>query len=72
MEHDTRDRLGAISAPTLVLVGAEDILTPVDESVELARGIPGARLKVLPRGGHNFAAEYAPEFNRAVLDFLTS
>ncbi len=70
MAHDTLDRLGRIAAPTLVLVGAEDILTPVEESVELARPIPGARLRVLPRGGHNFAAEYAAEFNRAVLDFI--
>ena len=71
MAHDTLDRLGRITAPTLVLVGAEDILTPVAESVEIARGIPGAQLTVLPRGGHGFAAEYAADFNRAVLDFLT-
>ena len=68
--HDTLDRLGSITAPTLVLVGAEDILTPVDESAEIARAIPGATLKVLPRGGHGFTVEYADDFNRAVLAFL--
>ena len=72
MAHDTLDRLHGIAAPTLVLVAAEDILTPVDESAELARAIPGARLKVLPRGGHAFFAEYAQDFNRAVIDFLTA
>lgn len=72
MAHDTVARLGRISGPALVLVGAEDILTPVDESSELARGIPGARLKVLPRGGHAFFAEYPAEVNRAVLDFLSA
>ena len=71
LAHDTLDRLGRIAAPTLVLVGAEDILTPVAEAEELARGIPGARLQVLPRGGHAFFAEYAADVNRAVLDFLT-
>lgn len=71
MAHDTVDRLGRIRARTLVLVGAEDILTPVSESVELARGITEAHLRVLPRGGHGFATEYPTEFNAAVLEFLT-
>jgi pimeloyl-ACP methyl ester carboxylesterase len=70
MAHDTVDRLDRITAPTLVLVGAEDILTPVDESVELAKRIPGAHLRILPRGGHAFFAEYPAEVNNAVLDFL--
>jgi pimeloyl-ACP methyl ester carboxylesterase len=68
--HDTVDRLSRIAAPTLVLVGAEDVLTPPHESVELARLIPGAELRILPRGGHGFTAEYPEEFNRAVIDFL--
>jgi 3-oxoadipate enol-lactonase len=70
MAHDTYARLGAISAPTLVIVGAEDILTPPFESAELARLIPGAELRILPRGGHGFTGEYPAEFNRAVIDFL--
>lgn len=70
MAHDTVDRLGRISAATLVLVGAEDILTPPSESAELARLIPGAELRILPRGGHGFSGEYPTEFNRAVLEFL--
>lgn len=68
--HDTLDRLERIAAPTLVLVGAEDILTPPYESSELARRIPGAEMQVLPRGGHGFNAEFPAEFNRAVAAFL--
>jgi pimeloyl-ACP methyl ester carboxylesterase len=45
--HDTLERLGQISAPTLVLVGAQDIVSPVVYSQALAKGIPGATLKVL-------------------------
>jgi 3-oxoadipate enol-lactonase len=71
MAHDTLARLGQVRAPTLVLVGAEDILTPVAEAVELAEAIPGAHLHVLPRGGHAFTAEYPDEVNQAVLAFLT-
>lgn len=70
MAHDTLDRLHLIRAETLVLVGAEDILTPPWESAVLAERIPGAALRTLQRGGHGFSLEYAAEFNAAVLDFL--
>lgn len=64
-------RLGRIRVPTLVLVGAQDILTPPAFSRELARLIPRARLKLLP-GGHAFFIENPGLFNRAVLGFLRS
>ncbi|HEU5323082.1 MAG TPA: alpha/beta fold hydrolase [Methylomirabilota bacterium] len=64
-------RLGAIRVPTLVLVGAEDILTPPAFARALARHIRRARLAVLP-GGHGFFLEHAEAFNRAVLRFLKS
>jgi 3-oxoadipate enol-lactonase len=70
MAHDTLGRLGSIRARTLVLVGAEDVLTPPAESRVLAAAIPGARLVELPRGGHGFTGEYPDEFNAAVIDFL--
>lgn len=70
IDFDTLDRLDRITAPTLVLVGAEDILTPVAESVQLSEGIPNAHLRVLPRGGHGFFAEYSQDVNRALIDFL--
>jgi 3-oxoadipate enol-lactonase len=70
MDHDTLDRLDRIAAPTLVLVGAEDVLTPPAESIEVAERVPGSRLRILPRGGHGFSAEYPHLFNRAVLDFI--
>ena len=55
--HDTLERLGQIAvAPTLVLVGAQDIVTPVVYSEELAKGIPGATLQVLDLGGHGSVA----------------
>ncbi len=62
-------RLGAIRVPTLVLVGREDILTPPLFAKAIVKGIPRARLSVLP-GGHGFFLEHADLFNRAVLRFL--
>jgi 3-oxoadipate enol-lactonase len=71
VEHDTRGRLGRIAAPTLVLVGREDMLLPVKVSEELASGIPNAKLVVLDGGWHGFNGEIADKFNKAVMDFLS-
>jgi pimeloyl-ACP methyl ester carboxylesterase len=70
IEHDTRDRIGHITAPTLVLVGKEDILCPVKLSEELTAGIPNAELVVLEGGGHVSCWEIPDNFNQAVLEFL--
>jgi 3-oxoadipate enol-lactonase len=68
--HATLDRLGQISAPTLVLVGAQDIVNPVVYSEELVARIPGATLKVLDPGGHAVLFENEDAANAALLDFL--
>jgi 3-oxoadipate enol-lactonase len=67
VEYTTRDRLHLVRAPTLVLGAAEDVLTPLSLSEEIAAAIPNARLEVLPRGGHAALVEYPDDFNRAVL-----
>jgi non-heme chloroperoxidase len=69
-EHDVRDRIGRITAPTLVLAGKEDPFVPFSLSQELAASIPGAKLMVLEGGRHGFNASMAEKFNRAVLEFL--
>ena len=58
----------AVRAPTLVLAAAEDVLTPVLLSREIATAIPGARLTVLPRGSHAVQIEDPEAFNAAVLE----
>lgn len=49
---DSRPRLGAIAVPTLVLCGEEDGGCPVDRHQEIADGIEGAELVVVPGCGH--------------------
>jgi len=44
---------------TLVVVGKEDLVTPVKFSEQLAQGIPNAELVILDRGGHAFVVESA-------------
>jgi pimeloyl-ACP methyl ester carboxylesterase len=69
LRHDTTARLGEIRAPTLVLCGRDDRLTPPKLHRELAEGIPEARLATFP-GAHLVLAESAEAVNRAVLQFL--
>ena len=68
-QHDARSRLSAISVPTLVLAGDDDILIPVSLSRELADDIPGATWATCP-GGHMCVWEYSKEFTSAVTDFV--
>ena len=70
--HDTVDRLGQISAPTLVLTGDSDMLIPPANSDVLAASIPGARLQKIAGGSHGFNFETPDAFNAAVLEFLGS
>ena len=69
-KHRTKERLNKITAPTLVLVGKEDILLPVKVSEVIAAGIPKAELVVLEGGGHGFCTEIPHKVNQAVLNFL--
>ena len=68
--HDTLGRLGRIQAPTLVLVGDEDILTPPRMSRLIVERIPGAKLVVVPEGPHGFIWEQPAEVNRAIVEFI--
>ena len=67
---DSRSNLHKLQAPALVLVGAEDILTPPAQSAEMADLMPHARLQVLPRGSHGVVAEYMDDVVRAIKDFF--
>jgi 3-oxoadipate enol-lactonase len=49
---DVRGLLGFISAPTLVIVGAEDFATPPAMAQRLHAGIPGSRLEILDHARH--------------------
>ncbi len=76
IEADVTDVLARISAPTLVLVGSEDILTPLDTGPDgagvraIAAGIAGARLHVFEGCGHGNLVERARESEAVILEFL--
>lgn len=69
-DSDSRSRLGEIGMPTLVVVGEKDTITPPEESVMLADGIPGSRLEIIEGAGHFPMLEKPETFNRLLAGFL--
>ena len=67
---DLTSMLAKISVPTLILVGAEDAITPVADSEKMNQAIAGSRLVVLENAGHVSNLERTDQFNDALLDFL--
>jgi 3-oxoadipate enol-lactonase len=67
---DTTASLGRTRVPTLVLVGAEDALTPPADARALAGAIPGASLVEIPGAGHLPNLEEPGAFGAALLPFL--
>jgi pimeloyl-ACP methyl ester carboxylesterase len=67
---DVRDRVKAITAPTLVVAGEADRMTPLKYATFLAQQIPAARLHVVPEAGHMVMLEAADAVTLAILDFL--
>lgn len=72
VDESLADELVRIDAPTLVVVGSQDILTPVADSERLVSLITDAELAVMSGAAHGLMVENALVFNRTVLDFLGS
>ena len=68
--HDTLDRLSALTCPTLVSVGNDDILVPPRFSHQLASAIPKSQLRTFPNVAHGYFWEDPTTFNTMCLDFL--
>ena len=62
--------LGSITAPTLVVVGDRDILTPVAFSQRIVEGMPHAELAVIERCGHITFIEQPEENTRLIAEFV--
>lgn len=71
-DFDSLDRIGAITAPTLVLHGDHDRNVPLAWGRELADRIPGAQLEVLEGAGHIYMTGRSREANAAVLAFVAA
>lgn len=71
---DSRNTLRAIIAettPVLLIVGAEDAITPVATTREMSSLIPHAKVTVLPDCGHMAPLERPDDVSSALVDFLS-
>jgi pimeloyl-ACP methyl ester carboxylesterase len=66
---DLTPDLPKIDLPTLVIGGTADVLTPPAESRRMASLIPGARLELIPGGGHMLMFEEPEKINALLRDF---
>jgi proline iminopeptidase len=66
------DRLGEITAPTLVLAGRHDFQFPPEHQAILAERIPTAQLALIERAGHNAPIERPAEVIEAVRRFMSA
>jgi 3-oxoadipate enol-lactonase len=64
--------LGAVTAPTLVVAGAQDPATPVAHAEVIAAAIPGASLAVVDPGAHLLNVERAASVTQLIIGHLTA
>lgn len=67
---DALDRLGAVTAPTLVIAGERDAGAPVATTKMIADAIPGSRFEVMAGAPHMMQIECAERFTGHVMTFL--
>lgn len=72
VDHDVRARIGEITVPTKVVVGADDDETPLAYAQLLAAGIPGAQLQVIPACGHLSNIEAPQRINALITQLWTT
>jgi pimeloyl-ACP methyl ester carboxylesterase len=77
IQTDVTPQLSRVSSPTLLMVGSEDILTPLDQGPEGAgmrymhEHIRGSELWIAEGSGHGLLTESAKETVNKVIDFLS-
>jgi pimeloyl-ACP methyl ester carboxylesterase len=71
-EMDLRDAVPRLIVPTVVIVGADDRLTPLSHARRIAEALPELiRLTVLPETGHMTPLERPNEVSQALIDLST-
>ena len=65
-------RLGEIACPTLLIVGEHDGRTPVEQSEDLNKAIPGSLMKIITNCGHFYGYEQPEATCEAIIAFLNA
>jgi pimeloyl-ACP methyl ester carboxylesterase len=64
------DEIAKIKAPTLVVVGADDVSTPPEKAERIAGLVPAARLEIVPECGHTSPLEQPETITELLVTFL--
>ena len=67
---DIMEKISEISVPALIIVGDQDIMTPLKYSEYLHKNIPNSTLHVIGKAGHSVMLEKPREFNAHVKDWM--
>jgi pimeloyl-ACP methyl ester carboxylesterase len=67
---DSTPTLGTITVPTLIVVGDEDVPTPVKDARAMHERIPGSHLEIVASAGHLANLERPAAFNHLVTEFV--
>lgn len=71
LKFDSRHRLGSIKCPTLILAGEADTAVPMHHARMLARGIPDAKIVVIPNAGHEMIWTHGTRLMNDLESFLS-
>lgn len=69
-EFDVTQQLDLVNAPSLVVCGEQDKMTPLRNSAYLAEHIPGAQMVVIPEAGHMVMIEKAAQVEENLIRFI--
>jgi 3-oxoadipate enol-lactonase len=71
-DDSARGDLERVEAPTLLVVGSQDVLTPIGDSELLHELIPDSRLEIVTGAAHGLTIEHAATFNRLLTRHLSA
>lgn len=69
---ETCSTLSKVTIPALIICGREDEVTPLVQSEFMNKNIKGSILRIIDNAGHVSNLEQPHEFNKNLLDFLTT
>jgi pimeloyl-ACP methyl ester carboxylesterase len=69
-EFDIMGHVAEVRAPTLIICGRQDRMTPVKYSEFLASKVPGAQIVLIEGAGHYVMLERPEQVNRALVDWV--
>jgi len=70
LDDSLRFELEQVKVPAFIIVGSQDILTPIGDSELLHELLPDSEMVIVTGAAHGFMIEHAGSFNRGVRGFL--